>query len=151
MAISSSFGGSRNLLHHKKVTSSSPILKSRSIPITNGMKRTPSEVQLLEDEEVAEFRDYVMFSRIADRIARQQNETKDFRLRQQNDMCLAHLIGVRNGSQDSDIVLRETHPRRQPQGTSGSGSATGSHIATLSDIHDVPSDEVEEPMFELDL
>jgi hypothetical protein len=66
------------------------------------MKRTPSELKLREDEELADFRDYVMFRRIVDRISRQQEQIHDLRLRRENDMCLAHVIGIRNGSEDED-------------------------------------------------
>jgi len=65
------------------------------------MKRTPSEMQLCEDQEMADFRDYVMFSRIVDGISKQQHQTKDYWLRRENDMCLAHIIGTRNGSEDN--------------------------------------------------
>jgi hypothetical protein len=108
IALSTSFHGLRR--DHEssdKENPPSPKFKSRSIPITNGMKRTPSELQLREDEELADFRDYVMFSRIVERISQQQ--TQDYRLRQQNDQCLAHVIGTRNGTQDQvwrDLLLQ---------------------------------------------
>lgn len=74
--------------------------KSQSIPISNsgGMQRTASEVQLYEEEEMADFRDYVMFTRIVNGIVRTQEETKDYKLKQENDTCLAHVIGARNDS-----------------------------------------------------
>lgn len=64
------------------------------------MKRTPSELKLREDEEVADLRDYLMFCRIVDGITRKQQETRDLRFRKVNDMCLAHIIGTRNASED---------------------------------------------------
>lgn len=37
---------------------------SKAVPIVKRMKRTPSEIQLLQDETVADYRDYCMYSRI---------------------------------------------------------------------------------------
>lgn len=76
-------------------------MKSSSIPISiSTMRRTPSELQLNNDEQVADFRDYVMFSRIVERLSKQRNETKDYRLRLINDNCLAHIIETRNNYSD---------------------------------------------------
>jgi len=98
-------------LNHEGETSSLNLIRSRSIPINGsnnnskhggaaGMKRTPSELKLREDEEVADLRDYLMFCRIVDGITRKQQETRDLRFRKVNDMCLAHIIGTRNASED---------------------------------------------------
>jgi hypothetical protein len=71
--------------------------KSQGIPIIGPrMKRTPSEVKLHQEEEIADYRDYAMFRRIVDGISKQ--EIRDGRLRKQNELCLAHLIEIRNGS-----------------------------------------------------
>lgn len=78
------------------------LVKSQSIPIQNHMQRTASELKLCEDEEMADFRDYVFFSRVIDGIARQQRATESSWLRQENDECLAHIIGTRNGRLDSN-------------------------------------------------
>lgn len=99
--------------HHHHAT-----FKSRSIPIHNnksGMKRTPSEVKLREDQELADYRDYVMFRRIVDRLSKQQEEIKDHRLRMENDMCLAHVIGIRNGSEDGSHSDHHHHDQQQQQ------------------------------------
>lgn len=49
---------------------------------------------------MAEYRDYLMYSRIVSGISRQQHEAKDYRTRLANDMCLAHIIGTRNLSEE---------------------------------------------------
>jgi hypothetical protein len=41
---------------------------SKSIPIAKSLKRTPSELQLMEDEARADFRDYCMYTRIVNGI-----------------------------------------------------------------------------------
>jgi hypothetical protein len=78
--------------------------KSQSIPIQSGIRRTSSELQLCEEQDLADFRDYVMFTRIVDGIYKTQQETKDYKLKQENDLCLAHIIGTRN---DSDANLSD--------------------------------------------
>lgn len=144
LVLSSTFAGvgsSHPQSGGRKVSSS---FKSQSIPITSGMKRTPSEVQLHEDEEQADFRDYVMFTRIVGRLARQQHETKDYRLRQENDMCLAHFIGTRNGSRDlPDPIIKESF---QP-------NSYHQNQQMLAEIQDMLLDEDDEDdaMFKLDL
>ena len=78
-------------------------LKSQSIPIS-GAHRTASEVQLCEDEALADYRDYVVFSRIVNHHReRQQQHTKDQQQvqrhpywKQENDKCLAHVLKTRN-------------------------------------------------------
>jgi hypothetical protein len=48
---------------------------SASIPIpSKGLIRTPSELQLLEDEAMAEYRDYCMYNRIVNGIAHSKNK-----------------------------------------------------------------------------
>lgn len=89
----------------------SPLVKTQSIPIRNRMRRTPSELQLLEDQEMADFRDYCMFSRIVDRMSRSQREMLNRNLRYENDQCLAHVIGTRNGTAD---MQRELHQLNAP-------------------------------------
>lgn len=79
-------------------------LKSQSIPIS-GMHRTASEVQLCEDEALADYRDYVVYSRIVNGISRQQ-ETNHF-FRQENNKCLAHIVSTRN--QDPSLQSMSRH------------------------------------------
>ncbi|EEC46668.1 predicted protein [Phaeodactylum tricornutum CCAP 1055/1] len=91
--------------------------RSQSIPIYKDgkMTRTPSELQLCEEEEHADFRDYVMFTRIVDGIARQQEKLKDHRAKRENDRSLAHVIGTRNGSHDH-VLLRNNDYRSTTYG-----------------------------------
>jgi hypothetical protein len=46
-----------------------------------------------------------MFTRIVDGICKTQQKTKDCKLKQENDLCLAHIIGARN---DSDANLSDS-------------------------------------------
>jgi hypothetical protein len=120
------------------------------------MKRTPSELQLREDEELADFRDYVMFTRIVGRLARQQGETKDYKLRQANDMCLAHIISTRNSSQETGAVLLKAAQQRWLNETPTESLQRNPYLPNqqmLADIQDMLLDEDDEDvtMFNLDL
>lgn len=48
---------------------------SKSIPIAKALKRTVSELQLMEDEAMADFRDYCMYLRIVNGIKHRENES----------------------------------------------------------------------------
>lgn len=72
--------------------------RSESIPIdANKLKRTPSEVQLFEEEAIADYRDYAMFTRIVDGITKTQLQTRDCRWRHANDVSLQHVFKTRSG------------------------------------------------------
>lgn len=90
--------GYRSLLPNEQETH---LQRSQSIPIQQKhMKRTPSELQLHDDEELADYRDFCMFSRIVEGISRHQREINDYSVRRETDMCLAHIIGTRNASEE---------------------------------------------------
>lgn len=80
-------------------------MMSKSIPIPGTITKTNSEVQLCEDERVADYRDYVVFSRIVDHITRQQFASRNLQCRYENDDCLLHIIRTRQG--DSDLEQEE--------------------------------------------
>lgn len=66
------------------------------------MQRTASELKLADDEAVADFQDYVFFSRLLSGIAKkQQEESVSDKFLQESDECLAHIIGTRNESLDN--------------------------------------------------
>jgi hypothetical protein len=70
--------------------------KSKSIPIQKYIQRTPSELQLHEDEAVADYRDYCMYSRIVSGITRQQMKQHDLRQRYQNDLTIENIMRTRH-------------------------------------------------------
>ena len=94
-------------------------LKSQSIPMS-GAHRTASEIQLCEDEALADYRDYVVFSRIVKHHReRQQRYSKDVQLQQphshhpywqqESDKCLAHVLKTRNGPIHQDTLQTLSH------------------------------------------
>jgi hypothetical protein len=83
--------------------------KSRSIPITNGMHRTPSEIQLCEDEALADYRDYCMFVRIVDGISRRQSTNQDLDLIYEYDACLANIRRTRSQPPEESQSLEARH------------------------------------------
>jgi hypothetical protein len=60
---------------------------TKSIPIMKALRRTASELQLVEDEEMADYRDYCMFTRIVNGINEQQHK---------NTETLNHIIQTRH-------------------------------------------------------
>lgn len=82
-------------------------VRSKSIPIQN-LQRTPSELRLHEDEELADYRDYVMFTRIVDGMVRSQEQTSNKFLRRENDRCLAHVIGTRKMQVESSLSPQDS-------------------------------------------
>jgi hypothetical protein len=78
-------------------------VRSHSIPIgKDAMRRTASELKLTEDEAMADFQDYVFFSRLLSGISKKQQEgAVSDKFLKESDECLAHIIGTRNGSVDT--------------------------------------------------
>ena len=67
---------------------------SKSIPISN-IKRTASEIQLHEDEALADWRDYVMYSRIVNGMNQKRAMINDS-FRRATDQSLANIIRTHN-------------------------------------------------------
>lgn len=65
---------------------------SKAIPISKSMKRTPSEIQLLEDEALADYRDYCMYTRIVNGMS----EKKGHPFRIKVDESLSNIIRTRH-------------------------------------------------------
>jgi hypothetical protein len=86
-----------DILLHSPIPS--PDIKSQSIPISEGLYKTASEVQLCLDEEVAEKRDYAFYSRVVTGISQSQGGNKSWQCQQDNHMCLLHVMQTRNNSQ----------------------------------------------------
>jgi hypothetical protein len=78
-----------------------PLMKrSKSIPIKAG-GHLDCQAMIEQDQELdADWRDYVVFHRIATGITKMQQETTSSTTRRVNDMCLANIIGTRNLSDD---------------------------------------------------
>jgi hypothetical protein len=98
-------GASVSLDSHNSSNSSnssdSTECRSRSIPISKYIHRTPSELQLYEEEVIADHRDYCMYSLIVSGISRQQMaQQTDIELRYQNDETLANIIRTRHTTDD---------------------------------------------------
>jgi len=150
----------------------SPLVKTQSIPVLNRMKRTASELQLRQDEELADYRDYVMFSRIVDRMSRSQKDMVSRHLRRENDQCLAHVIGVRNGYADEVVrreLLQKHNALQQPQATVKPPSVPShdphARVVSMADMDtmlaldasdeantpDEDTDDEEDVMFDLEL
>jgi len=82
---------------------------SPPVPITKGLRRTPSEIQLCEDLALAEHRDYCMFTRIVSGIQRRQSEQQDMYCLYENDACLANIHRTRCGAAEDSRSLESRH------------------------------------------
>jgi hypothetical protein len=73
----------------KSTTSMNPKAQSfgcsKSIPISKSMTRTQSELQLVEDEAIADFRDYCMYTRIVNGINSKDQHLRSRGSRASND------------------------------------------------------------------
>jgi hypothetical protein len=75
-------------------------MKSQSIPISNSHVRTASEIQLRIDEEIAEHRDFMFYSRLKKGTSQtEQEESQNKYLRMENQVCLTHITQTRGDSQ----------------------------------------------------
>jgi hypothetical protein len=78
-------------------TSSSSHASSKSIPIKgSSMRRTHSELQLIESEVLAEYRDYRMYKRIVDGMKRQNSVNSCSNTSWTSDDSLANIIRTRH-------------------------------------------------------
>eukprot|EP00429_Kryptoperidinium_foliaceum_P034478 CAMPEP_0176166318 /NCGR_PEP_ID=MMETSP0120_2-20121206/85060_1 /TAXON_ID=160619 /ORGANISM="Kryptoperidinium foliaceum, Strain CCMP 1326" /LENGTH=190 /DNA_ID=CAMNT_0017503853 /DNA_START=385 /DNA_END=957 /DNA_ORIENTATION=+ len=83
---------------HRDMRASSPsqTMKSQSIPISSShFHRTASEIQLCLDEQIAEQRDSLFYSRVIHGIQESQMYGKNRNLQMQNQMCLVHVMQTR--------------------------------------------------------
>jgi hypothetical protein len=101
-------GSKTTMTTDKALSPSIPIIHPREGRADGGWKRASSELRLQEEEEIASFRDYVFFTRLVEGIASRRTATRTAPqqqqldhssewLKRQNDLCLAHIIGTRNG------------------------------------------------------
>jgi hypothetical protein len=122
----------------------SPETRSKSIPITRRLKRTVSEIQLDEEEALADFRDYAMFTRIVEGISKAQQQTRDCRWRHANDVSLQHVFKARN--EEHIGTLNQTRGFAEKLQAYGRPTPTPSLVGMMANVH-----QDEEPMFPLEL
>jgi len=73
---------------------------SRSVPIPECMFRTPSELQLTFDEQVAEQRDFAFFTRLVSGISERRASSTSATI--EIDRCLTHIMQTRHHTQSHD-------------------------------------------------
>jgi hypothetical protein len=79
------------------------------------MRRTLSENQLSEDEAMAEYKDFMFYSRIVNGIARQNSErssTQDSSLLYENELCLGNIVRTRHYNVE-DMMKQKQHQQQQ--------------------------------------
>lgn len=84
-------------------------MRSQSIPISSiHFHRTASEIQLCLDEQIAEHRDNIFFTRVVKGIQQSQLAGKNRYLQMQNQVCLAHILQTRKESNHQQSQQRPT-------------------------------------------
>jgi len=79
---------------------------SRSVPIPECMFRTPSELQLTVDEQVADQRDFAFFARLVSGIS-ERRASSSTTSATETDRCLTHIIQTRHHHQSHDDQQEE--------------------------------------------
>jgi hypothetical protein len=119
-------------------------MKSQSIPISNNILRTASELQLCMDEHIADQRDYAFFSRLVNGISQTQNFSKDRYLQMENQVCLSHIMETRQGGQQQG-------PEDWSLGISIDAPMDREHVHAIASDALALATTDEEGIFELDL
>ena len=84
-------------------------MRSQRIPISSThLNPSASELQLCLDEEIAEQRDHLFYSRVVRGIQQSQLAGKDYDLQMQNQLCLAHIMQAHGDS------TQKTHYPKYP-------------------------------------
>jgi hypothetical protein len=133
------------IAHANSMPTKSYMSKSASIPISNSIRRTSSENLLSQDEADADHRDFLFYSRVVDGISRQQRELKNGYLRDENQMCLAHIVRTRHADSEKKLCEDEEWSRELAE-----FGLVDNHYHHDPEYHHVESLEDAE-MFELDL
>jgi len=97
---------SRTKKEEKQANGVKRMHSSRSVPIPECMFRTPSELQLTVDEQVADQRDFAFFARlvsgISERRGSSSTSTTNAACAKETDRCLTHIIQTRQHNQSHD-------------------------------------------------
>ncbi|CAB9526758.1 expressed unknown protein [Seminavis robusta] len=123
-------------------------IPSQSIPICN-MKRTPSEIQLREDEALADYRDWVFYLRLVNGMSVDARRTINDSFRRCTDQCLANIMRTRNlpvKDESSYAISGDAHNKKEVSKRLFLGPAT---VLPVS-IEDVDVDR-EEGIFVMDM
>lgn len=79
--------------------------QSQSIPISQKNRGlTEEEAELYHHAMIADYKDYVVYSRIVDGIRRKQGRTKDVALRYQNQALIDHIVRTRHSQGKSGTL-----------------------------------------------
>jgi len=96
---------SRTKKQEKQASGVKRMNSSRSVPIPECMFRTPSELQLTVDEQVADQRDFAFFARLVSGISERRGSSTTNTTNAavtETDRCLTHIIHTRHQNQSHD-------------------------------------------------
>ena len=118
------------------------IVPSKSIPISN-IKRTLSEIQLHEDEAMADYRDYCFYARLVNGInSRREGSFNHYHL--SADQSIANIVRTRNLP-----VMDDSFSQTDPHAYSNTDPGVG--VKRQSFLHGIECDDDQEEIFILDM
>lgn len=108
---------------------------SSSVPIPDALYRSPSELQLSVDEQMADERDFVFYARLVsgiqerNRAANHQGINQALHYNQETERCLTHIMQTRH--QQDQQLEDDGVPILQDEGWRDNGSAGGYYLEDL--------------------
>lgn len=118
--------------------------KTQNIPIArNYQKAFEEQLELHQETLIADYKDYIFYSRLLEGMQEKQDKTSDRALRYENQALIDHIVRTRHGWQSS--VYEKDSNQNLP----------GHCIDLESIVHDVicltSNEENEDMIFEIDL
>jgi hypothetical protein len=85
---------------------SNKMTQSRSIPITGNSKAARDEADQQRDAKMADFQDYLFYSRIVDGMKKRQAKTRCIDLRYQNQALIDHITYTRKADLSASQMMQ---------------------------------------------
>ena len=130
--------------------------KSTSIPIARSTNYSKEDAERYQERMIADYKDYIFFSRLVDGMQRRQGNTKDKELRYQNQALIDHIISTRHGKDAPRMPhtssLREcgTHHYNRTQSTADLVSTVSEAVKLANDALSLLEEE-EDLIFDLEI
>ena len=116
------------------------------------MHKTPSEVQLCQDLAVADYKDYMFYSRIVKGIRHKVHDNvHSLQGRRQNEQCLTHIMQTRHASQQPQADYDLGMPLDEPSTTYPEHYIRSVTAQALDLVHSEEEEEEYEGVFDMDL
>lgn len=121
--------------------------QSRSIPIAINSQDARDEEDQRRNAKMADFQDYIVYSRIVDGMKRRQSKSRCIDLRYQNQALIDHITYTRKAGTSARPLMQ--HSSSLLGGFQGRNS--DSLVTAISKSISLVKDDEEEMMFELEI